>query len=132
VITDVNSEDGLVQATFAKHLERALGWESVNAWHHETFGPNGTLDRALDPRGGPGARPARGARPSEPLFDDSRAGGTRKIVARNHQVLGVNRAVASVQLQENLKRRFLPRSACSRIFSVAFADRVDRVFPARS
>ena len=30
------------------------------------------------------------------LFDDSRAGGTRKIVARNHQVLGVNNAVASV------------------------------------
>ncbi len=25
------------------------------------------------------------------LFDDSRAGGTRKIVARNHQVLGVKR-----------------------------------------
>ena len=30
------------------------------------------------------------------LFDDSKAGGTRKIVARNHQVLGVNQAVASV------------------------------------
>ena len=30
------------------------------------------------------------------LLDDSRAGGTRKIVARNHQVLGVNNAVASV------------------------------------
>jgi type I restriction enzyme, R subunit len=42
------------------------------------------------------------------LFDDSRAGGTRKIVARNHQVLGVNRAVASVQRQEELKRRFPP------------------------
>ena len=40
------------------------------------------------------------------LFDDSRAGGTRKIVARNHQVLGVNRAVASVQRQEELKRQF--------------------------
>lgn len=40
------------------------------------------------------------------LFDDSRAGGTRKIVARNHQVLGVNRAVASVMQQEELKRRF--------------------------
>lgn len=40
------------------------------------------------------------------LFDDSRAGGTRKIVARNHQVLGVNRAVASVQRQEELKREF--------------------------
>jgi len=40
------------------------------------------------------------------LFDDSRADGTRKIVARNHQVLGVNNAVASVQRQEELKRRF--------------------------
>jgi type I restriction enzyme R subunit len=40
------------------------------------------------------------------LFDDSRAGGTRKIVARNHQVLGVNRAVVSVIQQEDLKRRF--------------------------
>ena len=42
------------------------------------------------------------------LFDDSRAGGTRKIVARNHQVLGVNNAVASVLRQEELKRQFPP------------------------
>lgn len=42
------------------------------------------------------------------LFDDSRAGGTRKVVARNHQVLGVNRAVASVLRQEELKRAFPP------------------------
>ncbi len=42
------------------------------------------------------------------LFDDSRAGGTRKIVARNHQVLGVNNAVASVMRQEELKKRFPP------------------------
>ncbi len=42
------------------------------------------------------------------LFDDSRAGGTRKIVARNHQVLGVNNAVASVQRQEELKREYPP------------------------
>ena len=42
------------------------------------------------------------------LFDDSRAGGTRKIVARNHQVLGVNNAVASVVRQEELKRQFPP------------------------
>ena len=40
------------------------------------------------------------------LFDDSRAGGTRKIVARNHQVLGVNNAVASVLRQEELKQQF--------------------------
>ena len=43
------------------------------------------------------------------LFDDSRAGGTRKIVARNHQVLGVNNAVASAQRQEELKRLFPER-----------------------
>jgi type I restriction enzyme R subunit len=42
------------------------------------------------------------------LFDDSRAGGTRKIVARNHQVLGVNNAVASVMRQEELKRQYPP------------------------
>jgi len=40
------------------------------------------------------------------LFDDSKPGATRKIVARNHQVLGVNRAVASVLKQEELKRQF--------------------------
>ena len=44
--TDINSEDRLVQATFAEHLERELGWESVYAWNHETFGPEGTLGRA--------------------------------------------------------------------------------------
>lgn len=42
------------------------------------------------------------------LFDESKPGGTRKIVARNHQVLGVNRAVMSVIGQEELKQRFPP------------------------
>jgi type I restriction enzyme R subunit len=42
------------------------------------------------------------------LFDDSRAGGTRKVVARNHQVLGVNNAVRSVERQEDLKREIPP------------------------
>lgn len=44
--TDINSEDRLVQATFAEHLEHALGWDSVYAWNQETFGPTGTLGRA--------------------------------------------------------------------------------------
>ena len=34
------------------------------------------------------------------LFDDGREGGARKVVARNHQVLGVNNAVVAVQRQE--------------------------------
>ena len=45
-VTPINSEDRLVQATFAEHLERVLGWESVYAWNRETFGPDGTLGRA--------------------------------------------------------------------------------------
>ena len=45
-MTGINSEDRLVQATFAKHLERVLGWDSIYAWNEETFGHNGTLGRA--------------------------------------------------------------------------------------
>ena len=45
-VTSINSEDQLVQATFARHLEQALGWDSIYAWNEETFGPNGTLGRA--------------------------------------------------------------------------------------
>ena len=45
-ITSINSEDRLVQATFAGHLEKELGWDSVFAWNQETFGPDGTLGRS--------------------------------------------------------------------------------------
>src|SRR2546426_10682309 len=48
MITDINSEDRLVQKTFADHLRDALGWESVYAYNAETFGPNGTLGRASE------------------------------------------------------------------------------------
>lgn len=48
MITDINSEDRLVQQTFAKHLEEVLGWETVYAHNHETFGPNGTLGRTSE------------------------------------------------------------------------------------
>ena len=37
--TDINSEDRLVQATFAEHLESVLGWDSLYAWNHETSVP---------------------------------------------------------------------------------------------
>jgi type I restriction enzyme R subunit len=47
-LTDINSEDRLVQRTFADHLERSLGWESVYAYNAETFGPQGTLGRASE------------------------------------------------------------------------------------
>ncbi|OPF64411.1 type I restriction endonuclease subunit R [Hydrogenophaga sp. H7] len=44
-ITPINGEDRLVQKTFADHLEKVLGWDSVYAWNDETFGPSGTLGR---------------------------------------------------------------------------------------
>ena len=43
--TSINGEDRLVQATFAEHLHKVLGWDSVYAWNDETFGPDGTLGR---------------------------------------------------------------------------------------
>ena len=39
MITDINSEDRLVQRTFADHLRDQLGWESLYAWNEEAFGP---------------------------------------------------------------------------------------------
>jgi type I restriction enzyme, R subunit len=45
VITDINSEDRLVQQTFAEHLQQVLGWESIYAYNTETFGLTGTLGR---------------------------------------------------------------------------------------
>ncbi len=45
MITDIHSEDRLVQASFAEHLEKVLGWYGVYAHNEETFGPTGTLGR---------------------------------------------------------------------------------------
>ncbi len=45
MITDINSEDRLVQQTFADHLRDRLGWDSVYAYNAETLGPHGTLGR---------------------------------------------------------------------------------------
>lgn len=43
--TNINSEDRLVQKTFADHLERVLGGDSVYAYNDETFGPLSLLGR---------------------------------------------------------------------------------------
>ena len=45
MITNINSEDRLVQKTFAEHLHDKLGWDSVYAWNEESLGSNGTLGR---------------------------------------------------------------------------------------
>ena len=48
MITDINSEDRLVQRAFADHLRDVLGWESIYAFNEETFGPTGTLGRSSE------------------------------------------------------------------------------------
>ncbi|MHB1371628.1 MAG: type I restriction endonuclease, partial [Pseudomonadaceae bacterium] len=48
MITDINTEDRLMQATFAEHLHDVLGWESVYAHNWETFGPGSTLGRTSE------------------------------------------------------------------------------------
>jgi len=48
MITDINSEDRLVQKTFADHLQNNLGWDSIYAYNDETFGPNSTLGRTSE------------------------------------------------------------------------------------
>jgi len=45
MFTDINSEDRLVQKTFADYLHDKLGWESAYAWNDETFGPAGNMGR---------------------------------------------------------------------------------------
>jgi type I restriction enzyme R subunit len=32
MVTGINSEDRLVQATFAEYLEQELGWDSIFDW----------------------------------------------------------------------------------------------------
>src|ERR1035437_6991820 len=46
MITDINSEDRLVQKTFADQKHDVHGWESIYAFNDETFGPAGTLGHA--------------------------------------------------------------------------------------
>ncbi|MDQ3563203.1 MAG: hypothetical protein M3436_03360 [Pseudomonadota bacterium] len=38
MITAVNSEDRLVQQTFAEHREKALGWNSIYAYNAKICG----------------------------------------------------------------------------------------------
>ncbi len=60
------------------------------------------------------------------LFDSSKPGVTRKIIAKNHQVLGVNKAVASVWRQEELRRQFPPEKRLTyRVVQLPEAEATD-------
>jgi type I restriction enzyme, R subunit len=53
MITDINSEDRLVQKTFTDHLHDVLGWESVSAFNDAVLGPAGRFDRCGGRQGSP-------------------------------------------------------------------------------
>ena len=55
-LTATNSEDRLVQQTFAAHLPDVLGRETVYAFNTETFRPSGTHGRDSERGCGPRAR----------------------------------------------------------------------------
>jgi len=60
------------------------------------------------------------------LFDSSKPGATRKIIAKNHQVLGVNNAVASVRRQEDLRKQFPPEKRLTyRVVELPTAELTD-------
>ena len=48
MITDINSEDRLVQRTFAEHLGQRFGWDSAYAYNTEVLGPGGSLGRSTE------------------------------------------------------------------------------------
>lgn len=84
-------------------------WERFNEWKRNEEDEQGRVDAEVLLNGM--LRPDRLLDIVENfiLFDGSRAGGVRKIVARNHQVLGVNNAVSSVKRQEQLKLEYPER-----------------------
>jgi hypothetical protein len=45
-LRESTAKTGWCRKTFAEHLEKVLGWESVYAWKQETFGPAARLGRA--------------------------------------------------------------------------------------
>lgn len=83
-------------------------WEYYNEWKRNDESDKGSLDARILLRGMLARDRLLDIVENFILFDGSKPGGVRKIVARNHQVLGVNRAVQSVVKQEELKTQFHP------------------------
>jgi type I restriction enzyme R subunit len=83
-------------------------WEHFAEWKRLAESDTGKLDAEVLLNGMPAPDRLLDIVANFTLFDESKAGATRKVMARNHQVLGVNRAVASVQRQEDLKHEFPP------------------------
>ncbi len=83
-------------------------WEHFGEWKRNAESDPGSLDAKTLLRGMLAKDRLLDMVESFILFDGSKAGGLRKIIARNHQVLGVNKSIESVAKQEALKKEFPP------------------------
>ena len=79
-------------------------WEHFTEWKRQDEADKGSLDAEVLLNGMLAHDRLLDLVENFILFDESKSGATRKVIARNHQVLGVNRAVDSVSRQEELKR----------------------------
>ena len=137
-LTTINSEDRLVQATFAEHLEMELGWESVYAWNRETFGPEGTLGR-VDTKEAVLARDLRAALirlnpelPDAAIEDAVRAltvfDVSRSTVQHNRDFFRLIRSGVSVEYRDTQGR---PKSARARVINFDNAPGSNRFLAVR-
>jgi type I restriction enzyme, R subunit len=90
----------------AKYGSITSGWEHFAEWKRLEETDKGSLDALILLNGMLAHERLLDILENFILFDASKPGATRKVVARNHQVLGVNRAVESVVRQEELKKQY--------------------------
>ncbi len=83
-------------------------WEHFSEWKRNDEDDKGSLDTEVLLNGMLAKDRLLDLVENFVVFDASKPGATRKVIARNQQVLGVNRAVASVLRQEELKKEFPP------------------------
>ena len=92
----------------ARYGSITSGWDHFAEWKRQDEQDKGSVDAEVLLNGMLAKERLLDIVENFVLFDASKPGATRKIVARNHQILGVNRAVASVIRQEELKLEFPP------------------------
>ena len=92
----------------ARYGSMTSGWEHFAEWKRHDEAETGSLEAEVLLNGMLAHDRLLDIVENFIVFDESKPGATRKVIARNHQVLGVNRAVESVARQEELKLQFPP------------------------
>lgn len=97
----------------ARYGSITSGWEHFAEWKRNDERDKGSLDAQVLLDGMLAKDRLLDIVENYILFDASKPGSPRKVVARNHQVLGVNLAVDATRYQEALKLEYPERKAVS-------------------